>query len=190
MHVPVHVCPFLIIFTWQHVLSVFRGNACPLRQSVLLLCVPALCPGCAAWCVCRAVAFQLHVHRNASAPWLGIMSSLSIPPSRLCGGNLEMLQGRALELDSTCQEISTKDRCKRPWARPLSEEHGLNCPGEGRSRLCPPQFPAADGGLHCERLLARGTFCTGLWRVAVSPNPAVPISRLMKRCTRTATLHP
>lgn len=33
-----------------------------------------------------------------------------------------MLQGRALELDNICQEISIKDLCNRPQAHPLSEE--------------------------------------------------------------------
>lgn len=42
-----------------------------------------------------------------------------------------MLQGRALELDNTCQEISIKDLCKRPWAHPLSEEHEFELPRRG-----------------------------------------------------------
>lgn len=104
-----------------------------------------------------------------------------------------MLQGRALELDSTCQEISTKDPCKRPRAPPLSEEHGLTRPGEGKHRLCPPQSPADHGGLHCKRLLETGDIVhRGLPGscVAVSPNPAVPIARLTKLCALTAALHP
>ncbi|POI35707.1 hypothetical protein CIB84_000541 [Bambusicola thoracicus] len=45
---------------------------------------------------------------------------------RLCGGNLEMLQGRALELGNICQETNTKDRCKRPEAHPLPGEKELD----------------------------------------------------------------
>ena len=32
---------------------------------------------------------------------------------RLCGGNLEMLQVRVLELGSICLETSTKDQCEK-----------------------------------------------------------------------------
>lgn len=64
----------------------------------------------------------MHVYMNTSTSYVVTMRSLSIPPFRLCGGNLEMLQGRALELDNICQEISIKDLCKRLWASPLSEE--------------------------------------------------------------------
>lgn len=97
-------------------LSVFKSNVVsPEERSPLLLCVPPLHPYlCCMLRVTSGWRFQLHVHRNAGTSSLVLMTPLTIPPCRLCGGNLEMLQGRALELDNICQEISIKDLCKRP----------------------------------------------------------------------------
>ncbi|XP_071404210.1 coiled-coil domain-containing protein 85A isoform X5 [Pithys albifrons albifrons] len=68
----------------------------------------------------------------------GEMCSKSL---RLCGGNLAMLQGRALALGSTCQETSTRAPCDG-----LSAEQELQRRWEGRTACarrsrCPEALP-------------------------------------------------
>lgn len=110
------------------------------------------------------VAFPDACLMSASALSLLMTRSLSIPPFRLCGGNLEMLQGRALELDNICQEISIKDLCKRPWASPLSE---FELPERERADCVRSDLPADDGASLCTARDFAGSqqrFCRGVFQ--------------------------
>lgn len=125
MHVLVHLSPFLTIFRgmcFPHL----EGTFYLLGSTLFLFCVLPLCPflHCMV-CVRDVWRVPVHACMNTGPSQLVLMVCLSIPPFRLCGGNLEMLQGRALELGNICQETNTKDRCKRPQAPPLPEEKEL-----------------------------------------------------------------
>lgn len=89
---------------------------------------PPLCPYlCCMGCLTNLWRSQAHVCTNTSTSGPLLTRSLPIPPFRLCGGNLEMLQGRALELDNICQETSTKDPCKGPERFLSLQRQAWNC---------------------------------------------------------------
>lgn len=132
MHVLVHSSPFLTIFRgmcFPHL----EGTFYLLGSTVFLFCVPLLCLflHCMV-CVRDVWRVLMHAYMNTGPSQPVLMVSLFIPPFRLCGGNLEMLQGRALELGNICQETNTKDRCKRPRAHPLPDEKELELLTRGK----------------------------------------------------------
>lgn len=120
----------------------WEGTLYLLGSTLFLFHVPPLCPFLSCMvCVRNVRRVTMHAYMSTSPSQLVLMVSLSIPPFRLCGGNLEMLQGRALELGNICQETNTKDRCKRPQAHPLPEEKELDCWRETENWRCPQHHP-------------------------------------------------
>lgn len=187
MHVLVHSSPFLTILRGM-CSPCWEGTLYLLGSTLFLFHVPPLCPFLSCMvCVRNVRRVTMHAYMSTSPSQLVLMVSLSIPPFRLCGGNLEMLQGRALELGNICQETNTKDRCKRPQAHPLPEEKELDLLARDRELAVSsaPSWLTMGALLHC--VGCTGSSSRWCWEVCPrswlcsDPQTAVSVCWLLPR---------
>lgn len=168
-----------------------QKECCIPRETFSAAVYPPPCPHlCCMGCLTNLWRSQVHVCTNTGTSRPLLTTSLPIPPFRLCGGNLEMLQGRALELDNICQETSTKDPCKALSDSSLCRDRVWTA-DKRQKRLCPRRRSADAGASVCAARRVLGNHQSAEEpRCQRSPKTAVSLFWPAKRCRRIVTSAP
>lgn len=93
---------------------------------------------------------------------------------RLCGGNLEMLQARVLELGNICQETSTKGPCKKNSLQTWNHHYQKIKKRRKRKKLIPTKW---DSWHHTE------------WLYIAHISPLIPSVQLPHKAKMRYTSH-